>query len=100
MLGGIVICVNVPILIRMHKKLLKIEAKKSLGQNFLNNAHVPKLMAEAGNVKKDDIVLEIGPGTGVLTRELLKRGAKVIGIEPDKRAIEVLRETFADEITA
>ena len=41
-----------------------------------------------------DIVLEIGPGTGVLTRELLKRGAKVVAIEADLRAIRLLDETF------
>ncbi len=76
----------------------KIEAKKSLGQHFLNNPRVPKIMADAGNVQKGDTVLEIGPGTGVLTRELLSRGAKVIGIEADERAIASLRESFKSEI--
>ena len=49
--------------------------------------HVPTLMAEAGEVEKGDIVLEIGPGTGVLTRELLKKGANVVAIEADIRAV-------------
>ena len=84
----------------MNEKLPKIEAKKSLGQHFLNSPRVPELMAEAGNVAKGDTVLEIGPGTGVLTRELLKRGAMVIAIEADMRAIESLKETFESEITA
>ncbi len=84
----------------MSEKLSRIEAKKSLGQHFLNNTHVPTLMAEAGGVKKGDIVLEIGPGTGVLTRELLKTGAKVIAIEADIRAVEVLHESFDAEIMA
>jgi 16S rRNA (adenine1518-N6/adenine1519-N6)-dimethyltransferase len=82
------------------EKLPKIEAKKSLGQHFLNNSRVPELMADAGNVQKGDIVLEIGPGTGVLTRELLKRGAYVVAVEADIRAIESLRETFSKEIIA
>lgn len=81
-------------------KLPRIEAKKSLGQHFLNNIHVTTLIVEAGNVEKGDIVLEIGPGTGILTRELLKRGAMVIAIEADIRAIESLKTTFHTEITS
>ncbi len=84
----------------MQDKIPYIEAKKSLGQHFLNNSRVPELMADAGDVKKGDIVLEIGPGTGVLTRELLKRGAHVIAIEADQRAILVLEGDFKDEIVA
>jgi 16S rRNA (adenine1518-N6/adenine1519-N6)-dimethyltransferase len=75
-----------------------IKAKKSLGQHFLNNTRVPALMADAGDVKRGDTVLEIGPGTGVLTRELLKRGARVVALEADKRAVLVLNETFKSEI--
>jgi len=56
-------------------------------------------MCDAGRVAPGDIVLEIGPGTGVLTREILNRGAQVIAIEADERAIEALQETFATEIT-
>ncbi len=84
----------------MSEKLPKLEAKKSLGQHFLNNTHVPTLMAEAGEVEKGDIVLEIGPGTGVLTRELLKKGANVVAIEADIRAVESLNESFRAEIMA
>ncbi|HEX4799421.1 MAG TPA: 16S rRNA (adenine(1518)-N(6)/adenine(1519)-N(6))-dimethyltransferase RsmA [Candidatus Paceibacterota bacterium] len=77
-----------------------LTAKKSLGQHFLNNTHVPRLMVEAGNVTRDDIVVEIGPGTGVLTRALLATGATVIALEADSRAISLLHEMFRDEITA
>ncbi|MFN3188256.1 MAG: 16S rRNA (adenine(1518)-N(6)/adenine(1519)-N(6))-dimethyltransferase RsmA [Candidatus Paceibacteria bacterium] len=76
----------------------KIFAKKSLGQNFLTSPTVPKWMCDAGDVKSGDIVLEIGPGTGVLTKELLNRGAVVTAIETDSRMITVLEETFVDEI--
>lgn len=82
------------------KPIQKIDAKKSLGQHFLNNTRVPKRMADAGGVNAGDIVLEIGPGTGMLTRELLSRGATVIGLEADTRAIESLMGTFGDEIKA
>jgi 16S rRNA (adenine1518-N6/adenine1519-N6)-dimethyltransferase len=76
----------------------KFETKKSLGQHFLTSPVVPGWMCDAGQVTVGDTVLEIGPGTGVLTRELLLRGAKVIALEADLRAIEVLNETFAQEI--
>lgn len=82
------------------EKLPRIDAKKSLGQHFLNNAKIPKVMADAAEVGDTDTVLEIGPGTGALTRELLTRGAKVVAIEADARAIETLTVTFREEITA
>ncbi len=72
--------------------------KKSLGQHFLNNDRVPGLMAQAGDVKKGDIILEIGPGTGMLTKTLLDHGGTVLAIEADARAIIVLKERFSAEI--
>lgn len=77
---------------------MSFQHKKSLGQHFLNSDYVPKKMCDAGAVGAGDIVLEIGPGTGVLTAEILKRGARVIAVEADQRAIESLKETFAPEI--
>jgi len=76
----------------------KFQHKKSLGQHFLNSDYVPKLMCDAGAVGAGDTVLEIGPGTGALTRELLARGATVVAIEADERAIAALVETFHDAI--
>jgi 16S rRNA (adenine1518-N6/adenine1519-N6)-dimethyltransferase len=73
-------------------------AKKSLGQNFLNSATVPRWLADAALVTPTDRILEIGPGTGVLTRELLNRGAIVTAIETDRRLIKILEENFAPEI--
>lgn len=78
----------------------KIEAKKSLGQHFLTSAVVPTWMCDAARVTEGDIILEVGPGTGVLTSELLKRGSTVVALEADARAIEVLKETFVREIEA
>lgn len=72
--------------------------KKSLGQNFLTSDIVPGWMCDAAQVTEGDLVLEIGPGTGRLTTELLKRQATVIAVEPDQRAIDSLSETFKKEI--
>ncbi len=76
----------------------KFETKKSLGQHFLNSRVVPGWLCEAGEVTSNDTVLEIGPGTGALTIELLERGAKVIALEADPRAIEVLQEKFSEAV--
>tara|TARA_B100000508_G_scaffold14367_2_gene9807 strand:+ start:1605 stop:2408 length:804 start_codon:yes stop_codon:yes gene_type:complete len=76
----------------------KFEHRKSLGQHFLNSDHVPKKMCDAGAVGAGDTVLEIGPGTGALTKELLIRGAQVVAVEADERAISTLKENFAEEI--
>ena len=75
-------------------------AKKSLGQHFLHAPNVVGAMIHAARIKPDDVVLEIGPGKGVLTRGLLKTGAKVIAIEKDERAIEYMKENFATEISS
>lgn len=55
-------------------------------------------MADAAAVGAGDTVVEIGPGTGVLTKELLSRKAKVIAVEADNRAIHILKHTFQDSI--
>jgi 16S rRNA (adenine1518-N6/adenine1519-N6)-dimethyltransferase len=74
------------------------KTKKSLGQHFLTSNIVPGWMADAANIEPGDTVLEIGPGTGMLTRTLLERGARVIALEADTRAIAVLNETFTEAI--
>ncbi len=76
----------------------KFETKKSLGQHFLNSAVVPRWMCDAADIAPQDIVLEIGPGTGALTQEILNRGGIVIALEADLRAIAVLTERFSNEI--
>lgn len=78
----------------------RFEHKKSLGQNFLNSDVVPRWMCDAADINPVDVVLEIGPGEGALTHELLTRGAQVIAIEADERALTILRERFASAIEA
>ncbi len=78
--------------------MFELEAKKSLGQNFLKNTTLIEKMVVAGNIEKGDIILEIGPGTGVMTEIILKKadlaGAKVVCIEKDQRAIPILEAKF------
>ncbi len=88
-------CPPIQYLTRMTEKF---ETKKSLGQHFLNSDVVPRWLVEAANIETGDTVVEVGPGTGALTRELLAQGATVIALEADKRAIESLQKTFATEI--
>ena len=70
---------------------------KKLGQNFLINPSVCPRMAEACGAAPDTGVLEIGPGIGVLTRELAQRAARVAAIELDDRLPPVLAETLAGQ---
>ena len=50
-----------------------IKAKKSLGQNFLIDKNVINKIVDTGNIKNTDVVLEVGPGTGNLTKSILKK---------------------------
>jgi 16S rRNA (adenine1518-N6/adenine1519-N6)-dimethyltransferase len=79
---------------------MKLFAKKSLGQHFLNSPTVLAKIIAASHILPTEIILEIGPGTGILTEALLKTGAKVIAIEKDQRALEGLAEKFQSEIAA
>ncbi len=67
-------------------------AKKSLGQHFLLDLNITRKIAREVSVTGDDVVLEIGPGPGGLTRALLDTGARVVAIERDNRCIDALKE--------
>jgi len=71
-------------------------AKKSLGQHFLKNKKVVELMLDAGKIQKTDLVLEIGPGMGILTEELLARAKIVVAVEKDEELSKYLREKFRE----
>ena len=73
-----------------------IVLSKARGQNFLINPTVCPRMAQASGATKEDGVLEIGPGVGVLTAELAKVAGKVVTVEVDKGLPPVLAETLAD----
>ena len=67
-------------------------AKKSLGQHFLLDLNITRKIARLGEVGPGDVVLEIGPGPGGLTRALLEAGAAVTAVERDRRCLEALAE--------
>lgn len=72
--------------------------KKSLGQHFLIAPQKIKKTVGAACISKEDIVLEVGPGDGALTRELLLYAKKVIAVEKDGELIEKLTHIFKKEI--
>lgn len=76
----------------MHK------AKKSLGQNFLKSDLALRQIIEAGEIKIGDIILEIGPGKGALTEQLLACSCQVIAIEKDRDLYELLKIKFKEKI--
>ena len=71
-----------------------IRANKSLGQNFLINENVVSSIVECSNITKEDLVIEIGPGLGTLTKELLEKAGKVVCIELDTKMLEILNARF------
>ncbi|MDP2648134.1 MAG: 16S rRNA (adenine(1518)-N(6)/adenine(1519)-N(6))-dimethyltransferase RsmA [Candidatus Yanofskybacteria bacterium] len=73
---------------------MRIDPKKSLGQNFLINRGVVEKIIRAADLKKDDTVLEIGPGTGILTEKLVSQVDRLIAVEKDSRLIAPLSEKF------
>ena len=76
-------------------KKYKIRANKALGQNFLINQNVVDKIVDSSNITKEDLVIEIGPGLGTLTKELLEKAGKVICIELDKKMIKILTDRFS-----
>ena len=72
--------------------------KKSLGQNFLTSQSVVDKIVETANLDSQDVVLEVGPGKGILTQALLEKAGKVIAVEKDDALIYLLKERFAEEI--
>ncbi len=77
---------------------MPIKAQKKLGQNFLLSKEVIEHMLEAGKIDPHDIVVEAGPGKGILTEALLRCARQVIAIEKDPRLIMYLSLKFKREI--
>lgn len=69
---------------------------KRLGQHFILSKKALTSMIGAAEIKKDETVIEVGPGLGTLTRELAAIGAKIIAIEKDPIMIEILKETLSE----
>lgn len=73
-------------------KKYNIRPSKKLAQNFLTDKNILEKIVEAADLNINDIVLEIGPGLGVLTNELSKRCKKIIAVEKDEKMLEVLKD--------
>jgi 16S rRNA (adenine1518-N6/adenine1519-N6)-dimethyltransferase len=67
------------------------------GQNFMIDQNLVRLIADAGELSSNDLVIEVGPGTGTLTDELLSHGGQVVAVEIDRDLAGMLRERFASE---
>lgn len=73
---------------------------RKLGQHFLKNTPAGRLiiykMIRAADISNKDVVLEVGPGRGILTEALLKKAGRVIAVEKDKKLVEFLKEKFKE----
>lgn len=70
--------------------------RKRFGQNFLTDESVLERIVEASDITRDDLVIEIGPGIGTLTRYLCEAAGQVAAIEIDRDLVKILRETLKD----
>ncbi len=85
-------------LLAQTKRLLRrfdLQARKSLGQHFLIDEEVLKLITSAAELTPTDVIMEIGPGLGVLTKELARQGGWVVTIELDNKLAAILKQSLA-----
>lgn len=90
-----------PAYVRSALRTLQVRPTRGMGQNFLTNAHILEQIIEAADLARDDVVIEVGPGLGVLTWELIRRAGEVVSVELDKRFAARLQEelTLATQTT-
>jgi 16S rRNA (adenine1518-N6/adenine1519-N6)-dimethyltransferase len=86
----------IPARVRAALRALDLRPTRGMGQNFLVDPAALATIVAAAELTPDDIVLEVGPGLGVLTWELLAHAGRVVAVELDKRLAARLREEFAD----
>lgn len=85
-----------PSTIEAIKEKHRFQLSKSLGQNFITDKNVIERIVEGAGPTEGDLVIEIGPGIGVLTAEAAQQAAKVVAIEIDSKLIPILDETLAE----
>lgn len=73
---------------------------QKLGQNFLKSKNISARIVTSANISKKDVVIEVGPGKGILTEELLKRAGRVIAVEKDAKLVEFLKKKFVGHPTS
>ena len=76
--------------------MYKIRANKDLGQNFLIDDNVVQKIIESANIDEKDLIIEIGPGLGVLTNRLLSKCNYVVAIELDKKMVNIISDRFRE----
>ncbi len=83
---------------KMLMDMYRIDPRKSLGQNFLHDPNTLRKIMETANIRAGDVILEIGPGTGALTKMLAEShpDAEIIAVEVDRRLQPVLERELAD----
>ena len=79
--------------------LEKVNPKKKLGQNFLINKFTINKISEIINISEDDLILEVGPGQGALTEDIIKKTKNYIGVEKDSNLCNILKSSYGDKIT-
>lgn len=85
-----------PSTIRDIKDKYGFKLSKSLGQNFLTDKNIIDKIIDATEITEEDLVIEIGPGIGVLTSEAAQFAKKVVAVEIDRNLIPILKETLAE----
>ena len=70
-----------------------------MGQNFLSNKEILSKIVSYGDITENDIVLEIGPGTGNLTNELLKNPKQLIVVEKDNELAKMIKNNFGNRVS-
>jgi 16S rRNA (adenine1518-N6/adenine1519-N6)-dimethyltransferase len=73
-----------------------VRPAKRLGQNFLHDQNLARWIVRQAKISSEDFVVEIGPGLGALTAEILQTGARLLALEKDARLANFLRERFRD----
>ena len=73
------------------------QPRHRFGQNFMIDQNLVRVVADAGQIEAGDLVVEVGPGTGTLTEEILSRGADVVAVEIDRDLSRLLRERFGEQ---
>lgn len=89
-----------PTYVRTVLRNLDIRPARGMGQNFLVNQAVLDQIVAAADLHPDDLVIEVGPGLGVLTWELLQRAGEVIVVELDRRLVARLHQEFSGQLAA
>ncbi len=83
--------------IKKNLKELGIRPNRALGQNFLKDGKTAKRMVSSADLSPDETVLEIGPGLGILTDEIVEQAKKTVVVEKDDKLAEYLREKYSEE---